>query len=369
MTVVPERKPSAWEVFVKKRGLSPIPDIDPLFALPTKLIQAIEKHAKGFWSKEELRFEEDLVYCSGGMFIGHRRERNLSYRQFVLEDDFDDIPLSPFELRGNVSKQEYNRRTRTFNKDTLNRGKYKDGQIEGILSDIDSLEAKVQKSQIAYAGWLIVNEEFLAELNCLKEKAPSSVGQYGRFPVMSGGFGRSLHEELGKRKPGYWAPTSDSERKYDEHCQYFLERWCLRSLINWDIPAPVLGSDSLGRNPPMCGVHIFLPWYVFKNKTPEIPRAVQAMVAAQFSGPLGTWLKKGDGSKTLAYYERLFRMYVYFGLAICRRYKDKVSESPGRLDMAFMEYFGLLVGDDDVRDVDSVSKVRQKLQKSRHFYS
>jgi hypothetical protein len=354
---------SAWKKLMKGRATDAVLNIDPLFALPTNLIRAIEKHDSDFWTEEESRFENNLAVTSGGVFINRLLAAGQPRRPFLLECDFlsdcqSDEILEMNNLFKNTGEEIRNDATKE-----LGLAGVPPGDITEMWTTEEEFRTGVANTRLAYAGWLTLNKTFLEELQSLRDQSPSTIGPEGRFPVLQGNYSQGDYETWGKLWRGNWTPSDRKERKFDKKCQAFFERWCIQALFNWDIPIPLGTLGLLDSQPQSCGVHIFLPWYAFKKRELKIPEYLYSQAVQQQASPLASWLKKGG--QGLVYYERLFRMFVYFGLAICRRYADRISKRPTRLDRAFMEYFGIDPGKDSL---DLISKMRQKLNKTRHLY-
>ncbi len=100
-----------------------------------------------------------------------------------------------------------------------------------------------------YAGWLVVNKQFRAELHRPKARAKKSAFD-GVFPLIN-----------------WFAPKDSSGRgkgRFELRYREFCQRWCLARLITWDLPdpqGPLLPSLSGGIPPALAsmGMSLFLP--------------------------------------------------------------------------------------------------------------
>jgi hypothetical protein len=124
----------AWAEFARRHEENPFLDLDPLYPLPEKLIDAIIHYTskgRGFFTEDEVTFERDLA----------RLERG-----------------GPDQKRAQAQR----RRQRT----TIERKRW-----------------KIIKSRIeAYSGWLVTNPQFRAERDALRHNFGEQVQIRGGFP-------------------------------------------------------------------------------------------------------------------------------------------------------------------------------------------
>lgn len=332
----------AWKKLVDGCLGYPIPDLDPLYALPLGLIDTVCEKAPDFWTKEEIRFETKLSLTSGGVFVGKRPYRSSSFRKFLLSDEFEESLSQEQETRKELKKTRIEAVRLEREKELVAAG-LKPQKVVALQQLDGEFANEGRIARVAFAGWLISNPTFLTELAGLRQDAPESVGKQNRFPILRLG-NQAYYEFICRHARGIWMPSDDREQEFHDRCQQFFRRWCLESIFNWDVPTPM--RPSIGSNPPYdlsdgseVGANVFIPWFALKKRATAIKDLLQIPVAEQLGGHLAPFLKKAAEVRTRV--DRPFRLFVFHELAIRRRYGARLAKSPQVLDRAYMKYFGL----------------------------
>ncbi len=359
----------AWNEFERACKDHPIPTEDCIYALPLELIDLIHDFAPDFWSGPQFQFEQNLSAISGGIFLAKQQVLRDIYRPFILLSDF-------YGTRTESPRQKAKKRPLiTWKSDALDVSEtelqtagYSPTEVKTLQCAMVDHRGKNEQLGIGFAGWLITNAQFLAELRQLKSQAPAGVGNGGRFPILQGGFSTGGYETLGRTFKGIWSPQNDQDRNFDKDCQDFLQRWCLQSLLTWDIPVPMetsMGTTaSLLTRDTEAGVHVFVPWYALKAKEKKLDTLLRVPLAKQMTANLSSWLRKGSAEKGAVRYSRLFRLFVYWVCALERRYGEKIAKYRPKLELAFLTYFklGKVAKESKEREITSCDSVIRLLR-------
>jgi hypothetical protein len=364
----------AWSEFERLCRDQPTLDAGCLYALPLPLIDLIHDLAPGFWTKQQKEFEENLSAISGGIFLAKKQVLRDLFRPFILLNDFAGIKSeSPRQLERNRPLGTQKVDTLDASENDLRMAGFLPAEVSALQQAAKDFRGKDEQLRIGFTGWLITNQQFLVELRTLRSQAPESVGKSGRFPILQGGFSTPSYETSGRIFKGIWTPQNEQERIFDKECQNFLQRWCLQSLLNWDIPVPI--ESSVTTTPDLltqeanAGIHVFLPWYSLKLKEKKLDKLVRIPIAEQTNTHLQSWVRKGGGEKGAVRYSHLFRLFVYWVCGLERRYGTQIRKWRAKLELAFLNHFGL--GKRKKNSVkrmgascDSVSRLLNKIKKA-----
>ena len=357
-----ETEPSqSWTRFVAGCPNAKIPDSDTLYALPQKLIKAIAKRLPQLWSDPELDLEYALSNCSGGGFIRKQPFKRCLYRSYLLHREFDPPP-EPNEPEDDVRSSSLPRLRRVPNatrKELRSPHLFDDEDKEfgrtptEMKSYRKMIEAAVQEDdelRTAYAGWLVTNPRFQRDMAELRSYAPPSCELTGKMPLVF--TSNNPTDDKYFKETGAWRPTSSPfDYRFNEDFQLICGRWCIQSLLTWDIPLPVecsplFSPQSFGDVPQAYfGLTLFVPFTVLKLKGLEIRKRLEPLLR-QANGPLSVWIGRSNGIG-LERFRCIFRLFVFYELGLKRRYGNRLRRLQNQLDAAFAEYF--FVGEELVR--------------------
>lgn len=321
------RRSAAWTAFSKRRRGHAHLKIDPLYSVPTALIDAVCTHAPDFWTDDDIAFERDLTATAGGGFFNQRPFR---------------CPLSSSSDPSTAASGEA---VRNLEMELLTEQGLNQLQIDAHRRRREEQRQHADQRALAYSGWLVSNTKFLTERDQLRERYADWVQNHGSFPSET----ISL---LGERPP-----RTDRD---EAHFLLFLRRWGLRTLITWDLPQPMRLQSGVVVYPEVAGsadagVSVFLPWYVLRDREIDVHELTGWVRTLVRPSHLSGWLDHEPGKKNLGHvrWKNLFALYCGWTLALAARYPGQVAGNRERLDRAFGAYLGV--------GVDSVKKLRREL--------
>jgi hypothetical protein len=293
--------------------------LDPLYALPESLIPLIQKEAPGLL---DIAFETDLSKATrGGGFFLQR-----PFRCLLLEDQ-------PLQAQDQADAD-------TAIKDMLEDGLGMNKvQVSNFLATQDKQRGEALRRQRAYAAWLVLNKQFRAERDVLKQEWDAEITRLGRFPSASPPF---------QGNPTY------------EPFLVFLRRWCLKSFLTWDLPLPMPPESLGGASTPdlAAGVTVFVPWYLFRDHLFDLRDLASHLKAMARPDHLKDWLSPPSSQKKNLGYARLasvLALYRYLRLALESRYQGQLAGKTQALDYAFAPF--------TKQGEDSIKKLRLEMAK------
>jgi hypothetical protein len=346
-----------WAKFAKRHKGNPSLQLDPLYALPPRLIDILAGKSEGpradragvapkLWSKEEVAFERDLALTAGGGFC---------FRQ-----PFHCLLLSP---PAEPRAAEADREIQTMLAENLEDEGTHPARAEAILADDASYQELADLRAAAYAGWLVTSKQFREERDALQERWGEYVQQRG-FPALRLSFlgGRVvLGEQQGGEAYGRFA--------------HFYRRWGLETFLTWDLPLPMrpalhgaglphtAGRPEEGTGLPHtaglseAGVHVFVPWFMLRDGRFQLKELARHLQDLRNPEHLAGWLETATTSREELGDTRLRNLLAVYRckLAIEGRYGGRPGWEVERQDVAFAKFLGL--------SVESARRVRLHLQK------
>jgi hypothetical protein len=339
------RRPSPeWEKFARRHAGSPFLELDPLYTLTEEIINEISEHIPSFFTTKQLRFERDLIRTASFGFYQRRA-----------------LGLPPGTRRsGKLTRPSWEKRhartARAIN-EMLRVEMRRDGLTEAEISE-HFQKSRDQRKVIdtrkeAYAGWLIVNRPFRAEIKALRRKWATVMQRVGRFPV----YPRWLlsDEEY----------DQDLPQKFRDDFLAFYRRWGLDRMLTWDWPVP-MEPDLVGgiiKDLDLLtdtGLVLFVPWYALRGEKVNLQEVVQLARMSAVPAHLRDWFRKRSGRKGDELgdirYERLRWLYRYHELALVPRYSAACRRQMQKLDAALACLLG--------RKEDVVKKLRLQLKRA-----
>jgi len=328
----------AWCVFSGRQAGHRFLACDPLYSLREELIDSVVREAPGFFCGQDERFERDLARAASfGFFLRRAYGR-------------------PGGAAGRASEESQGATAGEIKhmlEEELARAGADAQDVSEYFERVADQRGAVVARQDAFAGWLVMNPVYRAEVRALRERWGEAVRTAGQFP----------------RLPMWLVPdpTDDCDLPpgFREDCYEFFTRWGLSTLLTWDWPVPAepdlnvrLQQDynllSSG------GVLLFLPWYLLRGGKPDLGDVVRQCRLGSTPDHLRGWVNKRDGRGIDplgdARYGTIRWLYRYHELVLLRRYPEACRGNLRRLDVAFANVLR--------RDEDSVKKLRLELRRA-----
>jgi hypothetical protein len=343
-----------WERFCARNQDHPALQGDSLYAIPEGLLRAIEQEAPEFLTTGEKKFERDLARY-GGVGFHHRRPIRIK-----LFGDMQRQPLNAAESQWRRRVEAAGRRIeQLFNEymESLGRRQY---EVEVHRQRRDEFRTRVLERQRGYVGWLLTNPDFRAERDAFFTQWKR------RLRLASREIGEPIsREQLPNRRPHkraqpFWASATQ-----------FLWKWGLEAMATPDLPLPMdpglerpnFGDPSSLRT---AGTVLFIPWYMVVDKDMRLDELIDNYRLEAPLSHLEDWLRspigRGWGFERFGV---MLRLYVWIGLALGRRYPDRMAGRVLHLDRALARFeIGDSATDDAiVRRADSIRRARTEMNR------
>lgn len=386
-----------WNEFADRHRGHPHLLMNPLYTTTEATIDAIKHQLPRFFSTEDEEFERDLART---VHHGFRHKCPLGDHQLILVDNNADNPLIPTKAL-NVSKAEIiklaaspgltvgkfleeisrllkvPRQALNQLAPTFKRWPYGEYQVDALIQNIDEFiaqcrakngrigadiqdaqDAKQHQSQIidrrqeAFAGWLITNSRFRRELRYMQRRWGRNVAIQREFP--------RLHNHRVDEDPEKL--PANLVNSFEQFCR----RWCLRSLLSWDLPEPrhaIMPPSEIPVPIPSNdeGVSLFIPWSLLRGGQLDMREVLQRLRFEHAPDHLRDWLvldvvRKDNQLGEIAY-QQMFWIYRCHELVLLNRYEAKCKGNIEALDIAF----GMVL---EISN-EQVRKLRQRLARER----
>lgn len=339
-----------WEQFAKRHNGNPFLDLNPLYALPLKLIDVLNQ--KKLFTAADLAFERDLADLTGGGFWRHFR--------------FGYSPLGNFygsAKQETIASKESDAQLRSILELLVPRDALREQWIARNAEQSQRYNESVDFQIAAYAGWLIGNPEFCRDKMTLRTAYGAKVDKCAAFPE----FPMSFFGEAPKR-----------DRRFSKNCaaefDFFYRKWGLQRLVTWDLPLPlrpqvgqVLYSlphqaTTVAHNTSpwlsTAGLLVFLPPAVLKDKDLTVQELVSQAGNLADRKHLNEWLKYGRTETKLGIkrWERMLKIYRYTHLALIPRYAARKNWRTTLVDEALTSFV-------NCGGVENVRRARQELER------
>lgn len=339
---------AAWQAVIADCGTIPFPGAD-FFAIPLDLIDLLNETVPGLWTTDELRFEYSLASHSGGGFqFGRPLSGYLLSHEFLSEtlsaegEAFQERHAASGKIIEALLAKEYEAAGRRRDDFVSNEKTIRDART----SD--------DEWRIAFGGWLIMNAEFVRDVKELKQS--SAIHGELHLPQVPVSF-------FGRPTFAVDRPIPEVETEFQRQWCVFRQKWCLESLLNYEVPIPLraaistpLHYDAYALNG--TGLMLFLPWHALQRREIDLRSMLEPQLASMARSHLGEWFEKGGkgklGKKRLI---ELFRLFVFRELALRQRYESRFAGRIDLLDEPFARYFET--------SADSIKKLRLDLQRRR----
>lgn len=380
-----------WQEFAARHENHPFLKLDPLYALTEDVIVEVQEHVDGFFTPEQESFERDLARTAGGGFF----LRRVFGKPVQPESDSGRDPFgNPIRttmlptvasLKPGMTVGEFIeelalpppqaailRRLAPILKVAWLPDSNRDQALQAIHDLIGALartdgqsprdheacraqeqleEQGMRQRQEAYAGWLVTDPVFRAELAVLRVAHGPEITRRGGFPPRSKPTGRPGNQR---------GPRSTCVAAF----KAFYQRWGLEGMDTWDLPVPLdarLNTLFPGdvELPTTEGILIFAPWYLLRGGRLDLRQVVRRLRQEEAPRHLHGWVHKEPGADEDAagdlLYQRFFWLYRCYVLTLAHRYPSACRRNVERLDRAM----GAVMG----RGEDLVKKLRQRLKR------
>ncbi len=308
-------------------------------ALPTKLINAIERNLGDKLPAEDLQFEQKASSVLIGQQIGWWRGN------FITSAYFGEPPSNVLPL------------------DTWRRPGVPEQDIELARIALESSQAdrdRIRTALVAYVGWLTTNPDFISEHDALVKKHQARISADG-FPLL-GNFNVAAvaGQPPAKKGPKIGRVIGNKVLTYLSDFEAFLVRWRLQGLNAPYTPEPlgpqfpVLDPQRMSNHMAAGGRTLYFPDTLPTPGRDDLRDLVEQSLGRHSANPpehLQGWTKiiAGDtmSKNQLPRYARIARLQLYW-TALHFRYKKQLQRSKGKLIVAFAEYYHL--SDDAIKN-------------------
>jgi hypothetical protein len=330
-----------WQAFTTRHRRHPAIALDPLYTIPSDLLDPLVTHLPGWITAAEVAFEQDLQqlcqrHHAVGVFHGrpvhdltlHRPDQPVLSEELLQKLGWDQF-WTPAQARQRV-------------KIALER-------IDPLIERLD-----------AYRGWLFSNPLFLNDLQQLKtrwENAVAKLGSIPSFPVQVPNAPKVRRPRKGR----------DVTRAFARDFNSFYDRWELQGLATWDLPQPRganLSGDllpaSVASSSTMISVQVssILPLPAKYPLRSIVEEAQRTQSPAHLEGWLKVQKQQHAGDLRFTRFRRMFLIHFYRNTVLASRYGDRFAGHVEGIDRAFGQYLGKL-------GVDSIKKLRVRMQALR----
>lgn len=313
------------------------------YALPVRLIDLITKQMPGFLSSEDEKFERSLAEAAPQGFF---RRRRIWYAPLALQVGAAQDP-------GDVDKRLQDSRSNA--RSTIEKQLRSHGASAATIREFSRIARREDESvtrwQNGYAGWLATSAEFHQDLGSVRQ----AFGDQG---------GRARLPRIEPTLTGHPRDSSDFIARWLPFCQ----KWGIEGLATWDLPIPMRPQITTPCfYPPeylaASGVLLFVPWFLLRHRGFDLNEVGEQNQLLLTSPGLKEWTSPKEKNWGPLRYHTMLKLFVYFELALKRRYSDRLRGRVAAFDQVFIE---LLDPSADrgrgVRDTpDNVKKVRLRL--------
>ena len=323
-----------------------------LYALPIRLINQIEILMPGMLTADDIRFETRLREVGGTGFCNQR-----AFASEVLD------PIHQSDLPADLYGDYFST--------IIQRGQFAmHDQVDPHENDVRDERRRVERDSIlqrfaerncAYAGWLVTHPQFRMETAELKRAWNLRASLRGTLPDA---------DLFRKPAPRVAMSELSPTAAVRGHVKRFFKRWNVVRFDTWELPVPIsavfLSDDELPRNELKSnGISVFIPWSTTIDKDLRLDDVINYHRSRHDLRHLDGWLigikrKKWGVARTA----KLMQLYVYFELALKRRYPSRVEGHLDSIDRVFRAYWNdVPTNSHAVADPEAERKIRQELGK------
>jgi hypothetical protein len=315
-----------WKLFVAAyKEQYPALAESAVYALPERLIKAVEQHVPGFFLPDDLIFERNLTRLGGAGFFQGR-----PFVHPLLEKrQLDPREAEAWKVIDDSSRQAIQRIEEMLDAGMRDIGR-SPAQIRQFHRERKKFDARSRLRQMSYLGWLLTNPCFQSERVAFFNRCGPDMDKFGslRLPLSFVGDLPQIPEEF--------------REMYDEMLS-ICRRWCIEGFETRDLPIPLqpqITSPALHHLPSIAagGMLIFVPWYLLRDKDFKLYELLDLQLLSKDLSHLAAWLS-GDRKWGHTRFPRMFELYMYLELGLKRRYPDRMQGKTERLDLAFRDFF------------------------------
>jgi len=301
--------------------------IDPLYALPTDLFEALCEHAPELLGVDQSAEGLLAEFCQENDFAGfwHRKPFSYTLLDPQRRDLLDEEHMEAYRLAWASSS--------TF-------------EIEAKVGEF--LPGTVVGSRMqSYLGWLVTEPTYRGELEALREEGETVVAETADVDSLNWIPTVEDIQHLGR-------PVSHKANSFYGSYRQFCRRWCLERLVTWDLPLPRslvwdVTADAVGEDLHAQGIMLFVPYSFIPHGIVDLSDMSARVQRAKTPEHLQGWFDRrsagrmGQGEDRFA---SLFRFH-HFWNAVLARYGDRTVRRKTRIKTALGTF---LVGPEDWSD-------------------
>jgi hypothetical protein len=344
----------AWDRFRARHRNNPALEDHTLYAIPEGLVNAIEQEVPDLLASREKRFERDLA-CYGG--VGFHNGQPI---RFALLPEMKRTKLTADESKLQRRIQKSDREIRQlFNEHWRLLGR-NEAQVQAYLGRVEQFRSRVVERQRGYVGWLLTNPDFRTDRDVFFTQWKNVL----RRASEQDGEPLSLGQRPGTRPPKrtrhFWADAVK-----------FLWKWGLQAMATPELPLPIdpgLERPNFGHPSDLraAGTVLFIPWYLVIDKDMRLEELIENHRLDTPLLHLKDWLPASEGRGWgFERYGVMLRLNIWIGLALARRYPDRMAGQATRLDRAFARFELGENGSDEAIALrtDSIRRTRAELNR------
>ena len=297
-----DRDGDACRAFRGRFADLPLAGVDPLYALPAELIDAIDGWPRKWLTPDEVHFERELAAVVAG-----RRAVGIAEDTFVSDSVLAGADAGPAAAKALARELEPSA-----------------GGPSAAAAGARRLIPQFQKRQ-SYLGWLLTDPRFVRERDAL----------------------RAARAPLGLRVSFLAAFFHPS----DADLRQFMDRWQLSGMSSWELPIPQ-GANLSGAAWPAAvatkegTVHVSIPVTQSLGSDDPIREDIEQLRRRTRPPHLKSWLdvlERRGGNKGPGHYAGMLRVHFYLNLALRGRYGGRMQGNLAKLDAALGGVLGLSV--------------------------
>jgi hypothetical protein len=302
------------------------PAVEPVIALPRKLLEAIKSEIPDFFLVDEWEAENEFTRLCDRMKAIGARNTGFLHHPFLgpasarIVFSAEDIQAAGW---GELTNQT---------------------DLEKAMQFVDGVSEQIRERREGYLGWLLTCPRFLSELDMLRKEETKNSSSC------------SQPNATAETQPGSESPTSAAM----EMRSAFLRRWDLASLETWDLPVPTMPSFGAIAPPAASGL--------VDSPAVQVPKTLQladrfpvdVFLQAKQEEHLEEWFAISErahrGQLGYVGFRWILKIHFWRNKVLAPSYGERFRRRTEKLDYAFAAYLGDL-------SVESVRKHRQRIER------
>jgi hypothetical protein len=348
------RDSARWRQFGARYHGTPALIGNALYAIPERLLDAIEQEAPDFFSAREKRFERDLARYGG---VGFHRGQPI---RFALLPEMQPAALNADDRKWQRRLEATDHKIDQLRYEQMVLLGRSEAQVQLHYRQREQFRSRVIERQRGYVGWLLTNPDFRAEREAFFaqwKNALRRVSENDGGPLSLGQRPDKMPRERTRR---FWADAVK-----------FLWKWGLQAMATPELPLPMdpgLERPSFGEPSDLraAGTVLFIPWYLVVDKDMQLDELIDNYRLEASLSHLDDWLRAPSGRGWgFERFGLILRLYVWIGLALQRRYPDRMAGQVTHLDRALARFeVGETATEDAIaRRADSIRRARTEMNR------